>query len=93
MKQQKERENHMSNTTLDKMVEIKEQAELCSEFLDWFLQKYTVFERRTRENPYENVMGAGDYINKEKLLAEFFEINLQEAEKERQALLRQLQQS
>lgn len=83
----------MSNTTLDKMVEIKEQAELCSEFLDWFLQKYTVFERRTRENPYENVMGAGDYINKEKLLAEFFEINLQEAEKERQALLRQLQQS
>lgn len=93
MKQQKERENHMSNTTLDKMVEIKEQAELCSEFLDWFLQKYTVFERRTRESPYENVMGAGDYINKEKLLAEFFEINLQEAEKEKQALLRQLYQS
>ena len=82
----------MSNTTLDKMVEIKEQAELCSEFLDWFLQKYTVFERRTRESPYENVMGAGDYINKEKLLAEFFEINLQEAEKEKQALLRQLYQ-
>ena len=84
----------MINTpTLEKLAKIQGEAELCSEFLDWFLQKYTVFEKRTRENSYENVMGAGDYINKEKLLAEFFEINLQEAEKEKQALLRQLYQS
>lgn len=28
--------------TLDKMVEIQEQSQLCGEFLDWFLCKYTV---------------------------------------------------
>ena len=32
-------------------------------------------------------MGNGDYINKEKLLSEFFDIDLEEAERERQAIL------
>ena len=74
--------------TLDKMIEIQEQSQLCGEFLDWFLCKYTVFDRnKKRENPFANVMGNGDYIDKEKLLAEFFDIDLVEAEKERQAIL------
>lgn len=74
--------------TLDRMVEIQEQSQLCGEFLDWFLRKYTVFDRKQkRESPLADVMGNGDYINKEKLLAEFFDIDLVEAEKERQAIL------
>ena len=32
--------------TLDRMVEIQEQSQLCGEFLDWFLRKYTVFDRK-----------------------------------------------
>ena len=58
----------MNTPTLDKMLEIQEQSELCGEFLDWFL-------------------GARDYINKERLLAEFFDIDLEEAEKEKEQLL------
>lgn len=74
--------------TLDRMVEIQEQSQLCGEFLDWFLRKYTVFDRKQkRKSPFADVMGNGDYINKEKLLAEFFDIDLVEAEKERQAIL------
>lgn len=57
--------------TLDRMLEIQEQSELCGEFL--FLYKYAVFE--------------SDYINKEKLLAEFFGIDLEEAEREKEQLL------
>lgn len=73
--------------TLDKMVKIQEQSQLCGKFLDWFLHKYTVFDRKQkRENPFANVMGNGDYINKEKLLAEFFDIDLDEAEKEKDML-------
>ena len=34
--------------TLDKMVEIQEQSQLCGEFLDWFLGKYTVFDRKQK---------------------------------------------
>lgn len=74
--------------TMDRMVEIQEQSQLCGEFLDWFLRKYTVFDRKQkRESPFADVMWNGDYINKEKLLAEFFDIDLVEAEKERQAIL------
>lgn len=50
-----------------------------------------MFDRKQkRENPYANVMGNGDYINKEKLLAEFFNIDLDEAEREKDMLLQSL---
>lgn len=85
---QDENMNKSESPTLDRMIEIREQSQLCEEFLDWLLRKYTVFDRkRKRESPFANVMGNGDYINKEKLLAEFFDIDLVEAEKERQAML------
>lgn len=82
----------VSNTpTLDRMLEIQEQSELCGEFLDWFLGKYAVFERgQRRESSFVNADGASDYINKEKLLAEFFGIDLEEAEKERELILKSL---
>ncbi len=81
----------LKTPTLDEMVEIQEQSQLCGEFLDWFLRKYTVFDRKQkRESPYANVMGNGDYINKEKLLAEFFDIDLDEAEREKDMLLQSL---
>lgn len=51
--------------------------------------KYTVFEKRqNRETPFDNVMGSGDYINKEKLLAEFFDIDLEEAQREKDLLFK-----
>lgn len=81
----------LKTPTLDEMVEIQEQSQLCGEFLDWFLRKYTVFDiKQKRESPYANVMGNGDYINKEKLLAEFFDIDLDEAEREKDMLLQSL---
>lgn len=81
----------MNTPTLDRMLEIQEQSELCGEFLDWLLYKYTFFERKQkRESPFVNADGAGDYINKERLLAEFFDIDLDEAEMERQHILKSL---
>lgn len=82
----------VSNTpTLDRMLEIQERSELCGEFLDWFLGKYAVFERgQRRESSFVNADGASDYINKEKLLTEFFGIDLEEAEKERELILKSL---
>lgn len=45
---------------LDRMLEIQEQSELCREFLDWLLYKYTLFERKQkRESPFVNADGAG----------------------------------
>ena len=81
----------MNTSTLDRMLEVQEQSELCGEFLNWFLCKYIVFERRQkRESPFVNPDGVGDYINKERLLAEFFDIDLDEAERERESILKSL---
>ena len=81
----------MNTPTLDRMLEIQEQSELCGEFLDWFLYKYTVFEKKQkRESSFVNADAAGDFINKERLLAEFFDIDLDEAEMERQYILKSL---
>ena len=72
--------------TLERMFELQEQSQVCGEFLAWLQKKYAMFERKiSREEPV--YYGAGDYINTEKLLAEFFGIDLEEAEKERGQLL------
>lgn len=74
---------------LNRILEVQKQSKICGEFLDWFLEKYTVFEKRqNRETPFDNVMGSGDYINKEKLLAEFFDIDLEEAQREKDLLFK-----
>lgn len=81
----------MNTPTLDRMLEIQEQSELCGEFLDWFLYRYTAFEKKKkRESPFVNPDGAGDYINKERLLADFFDIDLDEAERGREYILKSL---
>lgn len=83
--------NRVDTPTLDKMLEVQEQSQLCGEFLDWFLQRYTVFDRKqSREEIFVNAMGNSDYINKEKLLADFFDIDLEEAEREREKILQSL---
>ena len=79
--------------TLEKIKAIQEERELCDKFLDWLLQRYTVFDRKqVRDFPFADVMGAGDYINKEQLLAEFFDVDLDKADKERELLLKSLRE-
>ena len=71
---------------LDKMLEVQEQSQICGEFLEFLQSRYVMFEvKAPREEPFYH--GAGDYINAEKLLAEFFGIDLDEAERERNLLL------
>lgn len=79
----------INTPTLDKMLKIQDQSQLCGEFLDWLLSKYNMFDRKMkRESPFVDVMASpGDYINEEKLLAEFFDIDLDEANKEKEMLL------
>lgn len=79
----------VNTPTLDRMLEIQEQSQLCGEFLEWLQSKYTMYDKKIkRESPFMDVMrDTGDYINTEKLLAEFFDIDLGEADKEKSLLL------
>lgn len=80
----------MNNTpVLDRMLEIQEQSQLCGEFLEWLQSKYVMYDKKIkRESPFMDVMrDSGNYINIEKLLADFFDIDLGEVDKEKAMLL------
>ena len=78
--------NEIKTPALDKLLEVQDQMDLCRNFLEYFLKNYSAFEKkRPRESVFADVSGAGDYINVDKLLADFFEIDLPQAEKEREA--------
>ena len=73
----------MNTPMLDKMLAVKEQSQICGEFLEWLQSKYAMFDLKIkRDNPC--YFGAGDYINIERTLAEFFGIDLEEANKEKE---------
>ena len=81
--------NKIETPTLDRMIEIQEKSQICGEFLEFLQYKYAMFELKCkRDDSY--FAGIGDYINKEELLAEFFGIDLEEAERERQSILENL---
>lgn len=86
--------NHVrkeSNTPmLDKMLAIKELSETCGEFLEWLMYRYDIFDPKVPRDTL-GYIGHGDYINKEQVLADFFGIDLQEVEKEKEMILRNLQ--
>lgn len=85
--------NEIKTPALDKLLEVQDQMDLCRNFLEYFLKNYSAFEKkRPRESVFADVSGAGDYINVDKLLADFFEIDLPQAEKEREALLDSLKE-
>lgn len=75
--------------TLERILKLQEQSQVCGEFLTWLQKKYAMFERKiSRKEPV--YYGTGDYINTEKVLAEFFNIDLEEAEAEKEQLLRKV---
>ena len=76
---------------LDHLSEVNDQMQICGEFLEFLEKKYAMFERKekSKEPLY---LGIGDYINKEHVLAEFFEIDMKELEKERMLLLQMARQ-
>ena len=44
--------------------------QLCEDFLEFLMDKYAMFERKSEENP--NYTGIGDYINVKSVVKEYF---------------------
>lgn len=80
----------MITPTLDHIEVVKEDSQLCGEFLEWLMSKYYVIDKKeSQEQLY--LYPASSYINIEKLLAEFFGVDLSVAESEKQQILKELQ--
>lgn len=82
-------EEKIQYPTLEKLRKVEGKSHLCGEFLDFIRSKYVLFDPAIPREQFGYV-GSGDYINSEKLLAEFFGIDLEQAEEERQQILKSL---
>lgn len=73
--------------TLDRMLELKAQSQQLGEFLDWLMHEsgLTLCEYHERGDIF-----LPTHQNIEQVLAKFLDIDLDAAEKERQALLESL---
>lgn len=72
---------------LDKIAEVKDYSQVCGDFLEFLKSKFDMFDRSVARSEPFYMRGTSDYINTEKLLAEFFGVDLNTAERERQAIL------
>lgn len=86
-------------TELEKMNDVHERSQAIGEFFEWLLssKNYSIArcltdeEEENGELPEYALMPV--HINMEELLAEFFEIDLIKAEKERSELLEQIRET
>lgn len=79
---------------VDKMLKIKEKAQVAGEFLEWLQSKgyriCTYFKDKEYEKDEKDEDESGYYpahINIEQLLADFFGIDLEKVEKEKRKIL------
>lgn len=85
-------EVELKTPILDRVIELREKLDICGEFLEFMLEKFDVFNPELkREEPF--YIGRGDYINKEKVIAEFFNIDLEELDKERELAIEMARES
>lgn len=85
----------LSHTELDKMTKAQPQSQMIGEFVDWlnvekriYLTKY--IEEKTSEGKYKKFYLRYGVPSMEKLLAEFFKIDLKKVEEERCEILEQI---
>jgi hypothetical protein len=75
---------------LERLKNIQEQSQLCGNFLEWLQTKYRMIgKRESFENGYIPFTYSS-YINITELLAEYFDIDLNEVEKEKEQMLKDL---
>lgn len=76
---------------LDKMKAVKKWSQAIGEFLDWLQSRgYILCRRAEGEQPHVPYMPA--VVSVETLLAEYFEVDLEAAERERRAVLEYVRQ-
>ena len=75
---------------LERMANVKEKSQLCGDFLKWLQTKYRFIGVREGFENGHIPFGYSCHINIEELLAEYFDIDLEEVEKEKRLMLKNL---
>lgn len=72
---------------LEKMKSVREKSEICGAFLEWLQTKFVMFDKSI---PHDDLFyyGIGDFINIERVLADYFDIDLRKVEEEKSEILK-----
>jgi len=81
----------MNTPELDKMLAVKKDSMVVSEFLDFLRRKYEFCEWVNDPDYGERLLPA--HVNCEKILAEFFNIDLEKVENEKLLMLKEMREN
>lgn len=76
----------------EKLIAIQDQSEICSEFLDFLQSEYNMINKRERFEHSYIPFNYSSYVDKDKLLAQFFNIDMQKIEKEKRQMIDEISQ-
>lgn len=76
---------------LKRMELVKEESQQIGHFLEWLISKYSMFRKDVTKEGLSQDINNGDQIVIEKLLAEYFDIDLKKIEKEKRNILNSIQ--
>ena len=82
----------------EKLSKVAAQSQKCGEFLEWLLERYSLCEVHKHDNDCEDCGYLQNdlvliHVNVQKLLAEFFGIDLKKLEEEKMEFLTELRQN
>lgn len=87
----------METPTLERIKECQELSLDLGDFLEWLKEHYIILDksrpRSEDERAVVDAIGCGDYIDTQKTLADYFHIDLEEAEREKAAILELLREN
>lgn len=83
---------HIETPTLDKMLANKAESQAIGNFIEWLGERGYVIAQYGDERPHRDTL-MPVHKNTETMLAEYFEIDLDKAEKERRKILAGIQVS
>jgi len=78
---------HIETPTLDKMLKVKSESQAIGNFVEWLREQGIEIGKYEKVEGYRNEQFVADRRSIEKLLADYFEIDLNKAETERRQIL------
>lgn len=78
---------HIATPTLDKMMTVKDESQKIGNFIEWLQAEHIVLAKYQKVRGYREELLLPEHFTTEKLLARYFGIDLEEAERERCKIL------
>lgn len=74
----------------EKLASVSKESNLCGNFLEWLQTKYFMIDKTEKHDNLYVQLGYSSYINIQYVLGEYFDINMEQVEKEKEQMIKDL---